>query len=746
MSGLTATLPQVLQRAFAAHQAGNAAEAERLYKRVIRAVPDQFDALHLLGVLKAERGFPGEADRLIRKALEVNPRSAEALNNRANVLQRLKRWDEALASCDKALAIKPDFAEALNNRGSVLHDLKRYDEALESLERSLAIQPRNFKALNNLGMVLLEVQRTEEALASFDRALAIKPGLAEVWNNRGNALRALQRNEEALASYEKSLEIQPRYVKALSNRGNLLHDLMRDDEALASLNQALVINPDLGEAHYHLAKVLLFTGQRAECEAQYERALALDPDLIEARFGLCMAQLPIVYRSEAEIIERRAAYEDRLRRLSDAVDQGRATGDLMAGLGSHMPFYLAYQGRNDLELQRLYGSLACRIMGDRYPPAPISGRAGPGERIRVGIVSAYFRHHSVWKMPIKGWLSQLDRGQFRIYGYHIGTERDRATELAASLCERFVQGPLSIDRWRKEIVTDAPHVLIYPDIGMDGQSVQLAGQRLALIQCNSWGHPVTSGMPTVDYYLSSDLMEPPDGQEHYTERLIRLPNLSVYYEPVEVKTIPVDRAQLGLRATAPVFWCAQSLYKYLPQYDQVFPRIARQLGDCQFVFVPYRTGTAVTEIFQQRLRDAFARFGLSAGDHCVFLPRLDQDRYVAAIGQCDVFLDSISWSGCNSTLESLAHDLPIVTLRGDLMRGRHTAAILERMGVTETITDTVEDYISAAVRLGGDVSWRNAIKARIAGNKHRIYRDRACISALEEFLERAARGVALPTV
>jgi predicted O-linked N-acetylglucosamine transferase (SPINDLY family) len=203
-----------------------------------------------------------------------------------------------------------------------------------------------------------------------------------------------------------------------------------------------------------------------------------------------------------------------------------------------MPFYLAYQGRNDLELQRLYGSLACRIMGDRYPPAPISGRAGPGERIRVGIVSAYFRHHSVWKMPIKGWLSQLDRGQFQIYGYHIGTERDRETELAASLCERFVQGPLSIDRWREEIVTDAPHVLIYPDIGMDGQSVQLAGQRLAPIQCNSWGHPVTSGMPTIDYYLSSDLMEPLDGQEHYTERLIRLPNLSVYYEPVEVKTIP----------------------------------------------------------------------------------------------------------------------------------------------------------------------------------------------------------------
>jgi predicted O-linked N-acetylglucosamine transferase (SPINDLY family) len=148
----------------------------------------------------------------------------------------------------------------------------------------------------------------------------------------------------------------------------------------------------------------------------------------------------------------------------------------------------------------------------------------------------------------------------------------------------------------------------------------------------------------------------------------------------------------------------------------------------------------VTEVFRRRLESAFARQGLRAADHCVVLPRLDPDRFVAAMGACDVLLDSIAWSGCNSTLESLVHDLPIITLRGELMRGRHTSAILEMMGLDETIAPTVDDYVAVAVRLGRGAAERAAVGARIAAEKHRLYGDRACIAALEDFLDRAVRA------
>ncbi len=476
-----------------------------------------------------------------------------------------------------------------------------------------------------------------------------------------------------------------------------------------------------------------------EASAHHRRALEVDPDHAMAKLALCMAELRVLYRSAEEIDERRAAYEQALERLcADAAtpDRRRRLAD---GLGAVQPFFLAYQGRNDRDLQRRYGALVAATVAERFAPIPLAPPPRPDEPIRVGIVSGFFWLHSNWKIPIKGWLSQLDRRRFTLFGYHTGQRQDEATREAASLCQRFVQGPLSLARWREAIGVDAPHVLIYPEVGMDPAAALLAAQRLAPVQCNSWGHPDTSGLPTIDYYLSSALMELPEAQEHYTETLIRLPNLSIYYEPVAVEPEPLTRAELGLRAGATVFWCCQVLFKYLPQFDEVFPRIALAAGDCQFVFLETLKGRYITNLFVQRLERAFAAVGLDYRLYCVVLPYLPRARFCGAIACCDVFLDSIGWSGCNSTLESLTADLPIVTVRGPLMRSRHSAAILEMMGVTETIASGVDDYVATAARLAREPALRTAMSRRIGANKHRLYRDRHSITALEDFLERVAR-------
>jgi len=375
----------------------------------------------------------------------------------------------------------------------------------------------------------------------------------------------------------------------------------------------------------------------------------------------------------------------------------------------------------------------------RYPTPVLPNPPGPHQPIRLGIVSGFFRQHSNWKIPIKGWLQNLDRDRFHVSGYYTSGERDGETDAAATSCDHFVQGPRSLDGWRRTILDDAPHVLIFPEIGMDKVSAQLAAQRLAAVQCCSWGHPLTSGFPTIDYFISSDLMEPADAADHYCEQLVRLPNLSIYYEPAEVPRTGIDRAQLGLRASAAVYWCCQSLPKYLPQFDAVFARIAAEVPDCQFAFIEFGGGRAVTEMFRARLERAFEAVGLNAGDHCAFLPRLAPDRFVAALGQCDVVLDSIGWSGCNSILESLVHNLPIVTFAGEMMRGRHTAAILDMMEISETTARTIDEYVSIAGLLGRTSAKRAELSSEIANKKHRVYRDRTCIAALEAFLDRAVR-------
>jgi predicted O-linked N-acetylglucosamine transferase (SPINDLY family) len=185
------------------------------------------------------------------------------------------------------------------------------------------------------------------------------------------------------------------------------------------------------------------------------------------------------------------------------------------------------------------------------------------------------------------------------------------------------------------------------------------------------------------------------------------------------------------------FLSGQSLFKYLPQYDDVFVRIARAVGDCQFVFLRHFGAPKITSIIREQLERAFAAEGLRADEHCVFLNRLSQSKFVAAAGLSAVFMDSVGWSGCNSALECLAQ-AAVVTFEGKTMGGRHSAAILRMLDVTETIATTIEDYVAIATRLGKDTQFRQTISSRMAENRHKIYRDRAPVTA--DLLERAVRN------
>ena len=651
------------------------------------------------------------------------------------------RLAEAERLYRQVCAADPNHFPALHRLGVVAHQLGRPDAA-DILARAVALKPDLAEAHNDLGVVLGARGRFAEAASAFERAVALRPDYAEAHNNLAGALRRLGKTEKAVAHYERVAALAPNSAGAHNNLANAWLELHRLDAALAHYDRAIALAPEFAPAHYNRGVALRGLSRFVEAAVSFERALAIQPNFFAAKFAACMARLPIVYTDEAEIARQRAVYETDLRAVCADLERAARPGDAADAVGGHQPFYLAYQGRNDRELQALYGAVICRIMAARYGGAPLAGPPAAGEPVRVGIVSGFFRSHSNWKIPISGWLAQLDRARFRLFGYHTGRARDEETKTAAGLCARFVQGPLPVEGWRRAIGEDAPHVLIYPEVGMDPVAAQLAAQRLAPVQCDAWGHPETSGFPTLDFFLSSELMESPDAQDHYTERLVRLPNLSVFYAPPERRPVAVTRADLGLRPDATVYWCSQAVSKYLPQFDQVFPRIAREVGDCQFTFIHFPGAAHVTEVFRQRLHAAFAAFGLEAAKYCAILPRLEPDRYAAAAACCDLALDSIGWSGCNSSLECLARDLPMVTLPGELMRGRHTAAILEMMGVTETIAGSIDDYVDIAVRLGRDGEWRGELRGRIAANKHRVYRDRACIAALEDFLETQARSIA----
>jgi protein O-GlcNAc transferase len=739
LQGKPVDILRTAQQALQLYHQGRIAEAERLYDAVLAVRPDNIDALQMQGIIKLSRGELATALRLNLAAMQQRPKSPQILFNYGLVLLAMKRHEEALTTFDQAIKHKARFPEAHNNRGGALVVLGRSEEAIESFDRALAIKPDYAEAAYNRGTALHKLERNREALQSFDRAIALRPNYAAAHMNRGVVLDAFGRFADALASYDRALELHKDMPDALLNRSAALFALNRYDDALQCLDRLLTADPNNSEGHYMRGRVMIELNRPDDAVASCEKAVALNPAFTRARWTTPLFTLPILYAEQAQIAERRADYERRLRALCDDHQAGRMSGDMSKGMGWAQPFYLAYQGRCDRDLQTLFGGLATRVMAARYGQAPLAPPPAPGEPVRVGIVSGFFHEHSVWKIGAKAWVTQLDPQRFQLFGYSIGFKKDGETELARKHCHRFVEGPQSLERWRDIIAADRPHILLYPEIGMFHQVAEIAALRLAPVQCSYIGHPQTSGYPTIDYFLSGELIEPPEGDAHYSEKLIRLPNIGFHYEPLEVLPVRVTREELGIRPTATAYWCAQSLFKYLPQHDEVFPRIAREAGDCQFVFIHHTRAAAVTALFERRLENAFAAAGLKSSEHCVFLDPMNVSRFAAASAQCDAMLDSIEWSGGNTTLEALAQDLPVVTFQGALMRGRVSAGMLRMMGMPEAIAETVDGYVALAVRMAKDLSFRTALKARIASDKHRLYRDRASIVALEDFIQRVVR-------
>jgi protein O-GlcNAc transferase len=666
--------------------------------------------------------------------------SADVAQLIANGLGQLRagKLVEAQTAALAALALCPHDPDALHLHGVVLWRLGRSAEAAPLLEHAVERAPDNAEMRKNLGIVLFELNRIDEALARFREATALQPQMAAAHYHLATALREKGEIVAAINVLRRTLSLQPDYTEAANDLAAALKDRGRLSDAITMFRAIVEKRPKEPLGWINLARCLLDHGDAPSARQTFERALALDPNSAAARFGKCLACLPLGYESEAAVAESRNAYERELTALYNHYAAATpAERFAAADAAAHtLPFYLAYQGQDDCSLQAKFGSLLMELHHARYlqwSERPAMPPREPDGRVRIGVVSGFFRAHSVWKL-FGAWVRGLDRRKFRVYGYSTSQHKDEETGRARAAFDDFIDTPLPFDALAFRIRSDAPHVLIYPEIGMDPLTARLATLRLAPVQCVSWGHPDTTGLPTIDAFLSSALMEPPGADAFYTERLVRLPNLSISCTPSDVIPVVPDLIAAGVRHDAVKYLCCQSLYKYRPAHDDIFPRIAAEVPLAQFLFIEHALSPALTAMTRERFATAFRRAGLDAAHHIVFVPPQDAARYAGLNAASDVYLDSLDWSGGNTTLEAVAAGLPIVTLPGRFLRGRHSMAILKRMGIEETIARDKDEFVSIAVRLGRDAVWRNQQSRLIADKRSVLYMDTAAITALEEFL------------
>jgi CRISPR-associated protein Csy1 len=726
--------------AIEAHRQGDLVAAESAWNAVLDDNPHDAEALYRLGLIAHARGALDLAAARLMAALGQRRGEPAFLYTLALVREDQGRPSEAVALLRQAIEGAPGFFQAHNNLGLLLLDQGDAAEAAAAFRRAIALRPDHASAWNHLGIALRAQDDREGALACFRRAAELAPGLADAHFNLGVMLLAQGQPRAAADALEAALRLRPARAGAHFYLAQCHLSLGALEAALAELRETLRIDPQHGEARCVLARELAKIGRDDEARELYEAERRRQPESLAAALGIHL-HLPVVARSREELAAARSRFAAGLAQLR--AERARFLRLPEKTLLRHLEwsnFFLAYQGGDDRALQTAYGAFVTELLGEllpqylrALPPPRVAGR-----RIRVGFVSGFFRQCTVGRY-FQSWITRLDRQRFEICVYRLGGKTDGMTAKIEGAADQAVALTGTLAEMAGRIRADAPDILVFPEVGMDTRTSLLAALRLAPVQCAAWGHPVTTGLPNVDHFLSVEAMEPPDAQAHYSERLVTLPGIGTHYERPHCPA-GGTRAGFGLPPDKTLYLFPQSLFKIHPDNDAVLARVLA--GDPEGVLVLFADRhPELTARFLARLDAVLAEQGLDAAERRVVLPLLPHDDYLRVNRLCDVMLDSLYWSGGNTSLDALACGLPLVTLPGTFMRGRQSMAMLRLAGVDELVAADSDDYVRIALRLGRDPDWRVALRERLAQGVNAVFGRDDPVKSLEAFLVEVAQAV-----
>ena len=600
------------------------------------------------------------------------------------------------------------------------------------------------------------------------RRQAVAQSLAEK-HAAAQRLHAAGKLREAERAYREILRLDDAQAGAWFGLGLLARAAGMRGAAVEYLGRAVALAPENHETRMHYAAALQdqddfeasIAQWRAVCAAQpgnpagweslgiaeqaagnvdkaviaYRRALQLESSP-GRRVKLATAISPIPASRAAIAAERARMHAVLDEMLAEAERDARAGDALAQRLWTN--FYLAYHGENDRDLQMKTAQVYRRICPALNQVAAHAREpsATHGRRIRVGLISQFFRNHSIGRTS-RGLFAQLSRERFEVTAIFVAPVVD--DEISRSIrrdAEHTLVVPRHLRHAQELIARLQLDVLFYQDIGMEPFTYFLAYARLAPVQCVSFGHPDTTGIDTVDYFVSNDLYEPADAQAHYSESLFQLHglgSLAYYHKPVltQAKT----RAAFGLPEDRPLYLCPQNLFKVHPDMDDLVAAILRRDPRGIVVFIEGRVRG-----WSRLLRARWQRALADVQDRIVFAPRMREEDYLNLISLADVMLDTVHFNGMNTSLEAFAVGTPVVTLPAAFQRGRHTQAMYRRMGLGDLVAHDASAYADLAVKLANAADYRQSVRERILGSNAVLYEDPQVVREFERFFAAACRG------
>ncbi len=715
-----------------AFEAGDLAQAQANCEQALQLDPQHADSLQLRSMIALRQGDCPTALDYIYRALEQAPQASIFYNSLGTIQQALGQTGEAEKAYRMALQLDPDSAMVHFNLGDLWHAQEKNAEAELCYREALRCQPSFPEAHNNLGLLMSNLQRPDQAITHFVEAINLRPDYLKAHYSLACVLREQGRFADAQTVLERALKLKPDFAEAWHDLGLSLLCQEKPLDALDALERSAQLNPNLDRAYLNIGNIHYERGLVDVSRRYFERAQAVRPsDATRLKIAL---SFPAIYDSVEQV---KIEHDRLITSLAQLATENLQIRDPHEEVVT-MPFYLAYQGENELDTLSRIGDLflqVCPALGTTAPhcltPKPHGGR------LKIGFLSSSFtrQNHVVNRVMgpvIANW--PRDSYELTLLYRHMP-----CGEIVQYMHEgdRLIRVPNALAAARQQIADQQLDILFFCDIGLEPWSYFLSFARLAPLQVTSGGHPITSGIPNLDYFISSANDEVAHAQQHYRERIVLMPQRTVCYYPAASPTQVKTRADLGLPENKHIYLCPMTPFKLHPEMDHLIGEILRTDPEGEVVFVT----NYQTELWE-RLKQRFARTLPDVFARIRFLPFMPMHDFVELLRLSDVMLDTTKFNGGTTSLEALAVGTPIVTLPGELLRQRCTFAMYNAMDWRECVAKDAQDYVRLATEIARRPEYRAHLKQEILARKAILFGQKDWIKPLSDFLLNAMEDLA----
>lgn len=766
----SAHLALILKRGVQCHRQGDLEQAEKSYRAILDAAPMNADALHLLGVLSNQRQDHAAAIGLISRAIQIFPDQPIYHNNLGNAYRDSGRLEQAVCCYQKALQIRPDLVETYINMGIAYHQLADFKSAASAYQKAIKRKPDSAEAHYNLGNTFRAQQLFNEAISCFQRAASLNPMLVEAFYNQANLLEKQARFDEAMACLKRCIQFKPGWAEAHCNLGNLSKQLGFTDDAISHYRKAIFLKPQLDEAHNNLGNAFKDRGSFGKAIDCYHKALQIRPESVEAYFNLgvtyadadqpteaigCFRKatqlnpefaeahnyMGVVLadqgqRDEAIVCFQKAiainpdyaeAYSYLIHQLQHNCDWNRMSRfseklDILiqrtAEKGqsiSQPPFTFMARNCDPLMNLNMAKTWSRKIEKSLQTAKPLFGfetRRQKKSRLTVGYLSADFHDHATAHLMVS-LFGLHDRQKFAVHCYSYGPEDDsRYRNQIKAESDQFIdiRQHSHMDAARR-IYADGVDILVDLKGHTKGARLGIPACRPAPVQIHYLGYPGTTGAGFIDYLIADKIVTPEAHARFYSEQLVVMPDCyQVNDHRQQISASCWKKAELGLPENGFIFSSFNLPYKIDPTLFDCWMRILKQVPHS--VLWLFDGGDSARANLSREARDR----GVDPG-RLVFAKKIEKADHLSRIQLVDLALDTRIVNGHTTTSDLLWAGVPVITLQGGHFASRVSSSLLHAIGLSELVTDRLEEYEKLAVRLASRSSELKAVRQKLKHNR-----------------------------